>query len=316
MNSSSQTEHFVTLFDSHYLPQGLCLYRSLEEHGRPFHLWIVAMDGVCAAALEELRLGDATVIRLQEVESDALRSVKPGRTIGEYCWTLTPFLPSHVFSRAPYLDRVTYVDADVFFFDSPAPLVEEFTASGKHVLITEHAFAPEYAGLARFGRFCVQFVTFRNTHRARRVLQWWQDRCIEWCFAREERGQFGDQKYLDQWPALFPAEVHVLTQTDRTLAPWNVAYASLTSSPVRPVIYHFHGLKVVSPRKVVLYHRYRVGRGNRWIYDRYLRALRAAVAQLRGLGVPVIGRPAMDGPLSALRLAWQVMTGRAAHAQL
>ena len=315
MTSASAPEHYATLFDSHYLPLGLCLHRSLEEHGRPFRLWILAMDEACAGALEKMGLPATTVIRLSEIETAALRAVKGSRSMGEYCWTLTPFLPSHVFAHAPQAQRVTYLDADLFFFAPPATLLEEFAASGKHVLITEHAFAPEYAANLRFGRFCVQFVTFRNTEPARRVLAWWQARCLEWCYAREEDGKFGDQKYLDRWPQLFAAEVHVLAQTERTLAPWNVAHAG-RGGPVRPVFYHFHSLKIVSPSEVVLYHAYRIGRGNGWIYERYAAALRAAAGRLRGLGIPLIGRPAMGGRLGGLRLAWEVFRGRAARAAL
>jgi hypothetical protein len=291
MISGNQVEHFVTLFDSHYLPLGLCLHRSLEEQGQPFHLWVVAMDDACAAALEKIDLPAMTVIPLREVENQALRSVKAQRSVGEYCWTLTPFLPSHVFERAPYLTRVTYLDADLFFFESPQVLLEEFGQSGKHVLITDHAFAPEHAEYMKYGRFCVQFITFCNTVQARRVLKWWQDRCIEWCYAREENGKFGDQKYLDEWPRRFAEEVHILSQTDRTVAPWNVAHLSRTLKQVRPVFYHFHSLRIVSGSHVVLHFMYYIGRRNRWIYDKYLRTMRAMVARMRELGIPVIGRP-------------------------
>src|SRR3954470_15929496 len=97
MSSSKPVEHFVTLFDSHYLPQGLCLCRSLEAHAQPFHLWILAMDETCVKALETIRPPFTTVIRLAEVENARLRTVKKKRSIGEYCWTLTPFLPSFIF---------------------------------------------------------------------------------------------------------------------------------------------------------------------------------------------------------------------------
>jgi hypothetical protein len=263
-----------------------------------------------------MRLGNVTVVRLEELENEALRSAKRGRSLGEYCWTLTPFLPSYVLGQSPEIGRITYVDADLFFFEHPATLLDEFMSSGKHVQVTEHAFAPEYAANLRYGRFCVQFLTFRNTDPSKRVLKWWQERCIEWCYAREEDGKFGDQKYLDQWPSLFPAEVHVLSQTDRTLAPWNVAHLGRRTARVRPIFYHFHSLKIVSPSKVVLYHAYRVGRRNRWLYERYVRTLRVVVGKLRGLGIPVIGRPAVGGRLGGLRLAWEVLMGRAALAHL
>src|SRR5690242_18382306 len=103
MPSDSQTEHFVTLFDCHYLPLGLSLYRSLQDQARPFHLWIVAMDDACAEALEKMKLDVATVVCLPELENKALLAVKPERSVGEYCWTLTPFLPAYVLQRRPEL---------------------------------------------------------------------------------------------------------------------------------------------------------------------------------------------------------------------
>jgi hypothetical protein len=316
MSSAEPAEHFVTLFDSHYLPLGLCLYRSLEEQAGPFHLWIVAVDEACADALGKLGLARATVVRLAELETDALLRVKGTRSVGEYCWTLTPFLPEYVMQRAPEVRRVTYLDADLYFFQPPAQLIAELEASGKHVQITDHAFGPEYAGHARYGRFCVQFLTFRNTAPARKVLRWWQERCLEWCYAREEEGKFGDQKYLDQWPVLFAEEVHILAQQERTVAPWNVEHLNRLSSPVRPVFYHFQSLKVISPSRVVLWFMYYIGRRNRWIYDRYLGALRAAARELRRLGIPLVGRPAARGQLGAVRFVWAALRGRASWADL
>ena len=316
MHSTSAGEHFVTLFDSHYLPQGLCLYRSLERQAAPFHLWIVAMDGVCDEALRKLKLAHATVLSLRELENERLLSVKGGRSIGEYCWTLTSFLPDCVFSRAPGVERVTYLDADLFFLDSWTGLLAEFERSGKHVLITEHAFAPEYADKARYGRFCVQFMLFRNSEAGRRVLHWWQDRCVEWCFAREEDGKFGDQKYLDDWPTRFPGEVHVLEQCDRTVAPWNVAHLDRTNGAVRPVFYHFHSLKIVGPKRVMLYFMYSIGRRNLWIYSRYLEALRQAARDLAALGVALVWRPMARERFGAIRNLGRWLTGRLAWANL
>lgn len=316
MHFDSAAEHFVTLFDSHYLPQGLSLYDSLEQQKTPFHLWIVAMDDVCDDALRRLKLAHATVLSLKEVESERLRAIKPSRSIGEYCWTLTPFLPDCVFARAPGVTRVTYLDADLYFFDSWAGLMAEFERSGKHVLITEHAFAPEYAEKERYGRFCVQFMLFRNSEAGRRVLHWWQDRCAEWCYAREEDGKFGDQKYLDDWPQRFAAEVHVLEQRERTVAPWNVAHLGRTLGAVKPVFYHFHSLKIIGPKRVMLYIMYSIDRSNFWIYERYVEALRKAIGVLAGLGVAVVWRPAARERFGAIRRLGRWLTGRLAWADL
>lgn len=310
MSSPDATEHFATLFDIHYLPQGIALHQSLMEQARPFHLWVLCMDQAVEQALRKLALPDVTLLPLNSVETGLLQAAKADRSVGEYCWTLTPFLPGFVFQQAPHLRRVTYLDADLYFFDSPVVLLNEFERSGKHVLITEHAYAPEYASSIRFGRFCVQFMTFRNTQAARKVMSWWRDRCLEWCYAREEDGKFGDQKYLDDWPARFREEVHVLEQTHKTLAPWNVDYTLRRTGEAKPVFFHFHSLKLYRPERVRLFTTYRIGLKNMWVYERYLIAFRDGLRRLREIGVPIRTLPLEREPLLWLRRPKWWLQGR------
>jgi hypothetical protein len=286
MRSGNTVEHFVTLFDSNYLPMGMCLHRSLMAHAQPFHLWIVCMDDLVVNQLRVLDLPHVSLLPLQEVESRALLQVKPERSRGEYCWTLTPFTPQFVFDRDDSIQRVTYLDADVFFLDTPLILLNEFAGSGKDVLITPHAYAPEYEQSETSGTFCVQFMTFRRTQGGLEVMQWWQERCLEWCFARLEDGKFGDQKYLDDWPQRFPAQVHVLHQIEKTLAPWNVSRFSHWGASLNPVLYHFHSLKIVARNKIQLFAGYRLGSG-RWIYDRYMETMKDVFLTLRKHGMPI-----------------------------
>ena len=289
MRSADSLEHFVTLFDSNYLPIGVCLHQSLMQHALPFHLWIVCMDDAAAIQLRRLDLPHVTLLSLHEVETHQLLQVKPGRSRGDYCWTLTPFTLGFVFDQDASVQRVTYLDADVFFFDSPDLLLKEFEASGKDVLITPHAYSPEYDQSATSGIYCVQFMTFRRNAGALKVMQWWQDRCLEWCFARQEDGKFGDQKYLDDWPSRFPNEVHVLRQVEKTLAPWNVKHFLRKTPGLLPVFYHFHSLKIVTPKKIHLFGIYRIGSG-RWIYDRYMDAMRDVFLRLQkhDIAIPVL----------------------------
>ena len=212
--------------------------------------------------------------------------------------------------RDPSIERLTYLDADLFFFDDHKILIDEFLQSGKHVLVTEHAFAPEYSENRVYGRFCVQFMTFRRTDEGMQILHWWQDRCAEWCFARLEDGKFGDQKYLDSWPTIFGTEIHILEQSDRTVATWNVAHLSKMLGRVRPVFFHFHGLRVISKNWSVLHIMYRIGRGNRWIYDAYRNALREAIDQMEFSGVTLRAQSAGLKKFHLLALVKQMLEGR------
>ena len=296
-------EHYVTLFDSKFLPMGLCLHDSLSEHAGSFHLWVICMDELVFEQLAQLNVPNLTSIRLSDVEDNRLKEVKPTRSSGEYCWTLTPFTPEIVFKLAPDAKRVTYLDADLFFFDSPDSFFEELENSDKHVLITEHAYAPEYEFRSETsGKFCVQFMTFMRTKEAIEVLCWWQNRCLEWCYARVEDGKFGDQKYLDCWPELFDSQVHVLTQVEYTLAPWNVNYFfKKIPEPIIPVFYHFHSLRILSPTKIKLYEGYRIGKAGLSLYEEYLEVIQKKLKIMSGCQILPACFPEADGLIASLR---------------
>jgi hypothetical protein len=238
-------EHYVTLFDSLFLPQGIALHTSMERHVKDYTLWILCVDDKAHEILCKLNLPNVRLLQLSKLETAELLTVKPIRTKGEYCWTLTPFAPKFVFEADANVNRVTYLDADLWFRKNPSAIFREFDLSGKQVLITDHAYAPEYDQSATCGQYCVQFMTF-SREGGEAVRKWWEDRCIEWCYARFEKEKFGDQKYLDDWPERFTDFVHVLNNKELALAPWNAMRFPYGSS----IFYHFHGLRIVSIKQV------------------------------------------------------------------
>lgn len=240
-------EHFVTLFDSLFLPQGLALHMSMERHAGNYTLWILCVDDEVHEVLFKLNLPNVRPLQLCKLETPELLAVKPNRSKGEYCWTLTPFAPRFVFEADAEVTRVTYLDADLWFRKNPEPIFREFDASGKDVLITDHAYAPEYDQSATSGQYCVQFMTFTRDG-GEVVRKWWEEKCIEWCFARFENGKFGDQKYLDDWSERFPDRVHVLQHQEWMLAPWN----SIRFPYSGAICHHFHGLRIYDGERVVL----------------------------------------------------------------
>jgi hypothetical protein len=271
-------EHYVTLFDSAFMPQGLALHASMRRFADAFTLWVLCIDDGVKTKLDALGMPTIRTVALREVETADLLGVKPGRNRAEYCWTLTPFTPKIVFDRDPQVQRVTYIDADMFLLKSPRPIFEEFEASRKAVLITDHAYDPEYDASATSGQYCVQFMTFKRD-ASDSVRQWWQDRCIEWCFDRIEDGKLGDQKYLDDWPTRFPESVHVLEQVDAILAPWNARRFPYS----RAIAWHFHGFRLLGHNKVLLHRSFEIPDiVDQMIYQPYMREIKNSLDFMGG----------------------------------
>lgn len=247
--------HFCTLFNSVYLSRGMAMYESLKKHCSDFHLYIFAFDDITYRFFKDNNFDYITPISLQEFEDKDLLRVKPTRTKGEYCWTCTSSTILYVLNNFD-VDHCIYVDADLYFFSDPKVLIDEM--GNNSVLLTEHRYTKLYDKAATSGKYCVQFILFRNDERGRRALIWWRERCLEWCFNRMEDGKFGDQKYLDDWTERFEG-VHVLQHLGGGVAPWNMQQyifrddngkingtEKTTGKKFDLVFFHFHDLYFVA----------------------------------------------------------------------
>ncbi|MCZ6874425.1 MAG: glycosyl transferase, partial [bacterium] len=212
------------------------------------------MDENCYEILSRLALPEINVIRLEEFEKadNELLAAKQNRSRIEYYFTCTPSLPIYVFKDCGEADVVTYLDADLYFFSDPHELYAEF--DGNSIGIIEHRFAPKLRHWHQYGIYNVGWVMFRRGENAMACLQWWRQRCIEWCYDQVEADRFADQKYLNCWPKKFQ-QVAVLQHKGANLAPWNLENYEIRwrddeiSVDDQPLIFfHFHNLKHLQGR--------------------------------------------------------------------
>lgn len=211
--------YYCTLFDSKYLSRGLALYESLlDVIASDFELIVFAFDDRCYDFLVAQKFAKMKVVSLSEFEDEELLRIKPTRTLQEYCWTCTPSIISYSIKNFN-LPSCTYLDADTYFFADPEILIEE--AGQSSAMITEHRYAIEYENSEFSGKYCVQFMYFRNDSDGMQILEDWRKECLDWCYARFEDGKFGDQKYLDSWTQRY-SSVSELQNIGGGVAPWNL----------------------------------------------------------------------------------------------
>jgi hypothetical protein len=103
--------------------------------------------------------------------------------------------------------------------------------------------------------------------------------------------------------------VHVCTQSDKTLAPWNVDYLT-RNGDLQPVFYHFQGFRILSPTRIKLYHGYRISRRNRRFYDAYIGELRDVAQQLASRGAKPLSMPEHGIMLPGLRRVVMTILGK------
>jgi hypothetical protein len=241
--------NFCTLFDRNYLLKGVVMLRSIAEHSPGARIFVLCMDELTQQYLQRLAIAGVVTVPLAEVETEDVLAAKKSRSIAEYCWTLSPVLMWHLMQRHPDLDVLTYLDADLMFFSPVEPLFDE--AGAASITAIEHRYTPRLAHLEVYGRFNVQWVSFRRDEQGLACLKSWRDQCVEWCFAVVEEGKLGDQKYLDAWPAAYSG-FHSLQHVGAGVAPWNYPNYRVSDRGGRLfvdelplVFYHFHQFQIL-----------------------------------------------------------------------
>jgi hypothetical protein len=311
------TRTFCTIFNAVYLVRGLALIESLARHCPDHRLYVFAMDETTAKVLEARADPQVTVVRQGEFEPPELLAVKPSRGLAEYFWTCTSQIVRHCLRVRGHAD-CTYVDADIWLMSDPEPMFAEMGSAS--VLLTEHRYTPRHDQAATRGTYCVQFMRFVNDADGLAALDWWCDRCIEWCYARLEEGRFGDQKYLDGWPERFKG-VHVSKHVGGGVAPWNAARTDFRSvdgqvqvrdtqgqphAQWQPLVFfHFHGMLSYSDGSLCFAFGFSLPAGaKRYVYRPYARELTrlfgAVRPQLSGLAAEGVA-PGASNSGSGLR---------------
>lgn len=241
---------YCAYFDHNYLSRGLALYHSLQRHAPGARLWVLCLSEPCYRTLTTLALPNLIPRSLAEFESadPEVAATRSTRSAIEYYFTCSPAWMLFVLDNEPDAEWVTYLDGDLFFFDSPEAIYRELQDAA--VAIIPHRYPEKIARLRKFGTYNVGWVGARNDPDGIAVIRWWREKCIEWCHDYVDGNRFADQGYLDSFAGL-SARVKVIENIGANLAPWNVGNYQIDFrdnrvmvGANRPLIFfHFQGLK-------------------------------------------------------------------------
>jgi hypothetical protein len=241
------------------------MIESLRENGDDSPVWVMALDDEVPARIAEVGIPGVTVIRLKDLEqaNPRLLTVKDERERMEYVFTTTAFFIPYVMDHSAPGTSVAYLDADLRFFSAPQQIWD--TLGEGSIGIFPHRFAPSMAqSHAKYGTYNAGVIAFRDDARSRVCLDWWADRCIEWCSDfPESDGRYANQGYLDRFAERFDG-VKSMSPAGLNAAPWNTAASNWTVRGERVLVgddplvfFHFHGVKRVGGWWVTSQLRYR-----------------------------------------------------------
>ena len=241
---------YCTYFDHRFVARGLAMIRSLRRVDPGCRMFVLCLTASCARMLAAVGEPGVTLIRLEDFERDNpdVLAIKDTRSLRDYFFTLSGCLTASTLRQAQPQEVVTYVDADLYFYSSPAPLFAAMENASVGLIAHRHHWWTKR--LEKFGRFNVGWVSFRSDPIGWLAATWWREQCIAWCYGVADGDRFADQKYLDHMFARFPRVVEI-AHPGANIGPWNIRRHRIARGPggafivdgVFPLIFaHYSGV--------------------------------------------------------------------------
>jgi FkbM family methyltransferase len=246
------------------------------------------MDEETYSILQKLNLEKIKLIPIKKIEDQELLEAKKTRNEGEYCWTCKPSLMLHLLNNYK-LDLICYLDADTFFYSSPKAIYDDLKTGS--ILITSHRFSPNKKHLETNGIYNAGLLAAKNDASGIECLNWWREKCNEWCYRQPSEGRLGDQKYIDQFPVLFK-NVIISQNIGINAAPWNLNNYKISKNSFDVllddellVLYHFFQFEIYPPSPFLppcpWSHYLEKSPANKYIYSPYIKEFYKSLQEIK-----------------------------------
>ena len=236
--------YFITLLDKNYISRASVMIETLFyfKQESKHEIFILCLDDETEVYFSNKE--NIHIINLFTLESNfaELKSAKQNRTYVEYIFTLSPFLPLYIFKNFKDINRITSIDADLYFLNDPFNIINNLGSD--FIGITAHNFIESNMHLEIYGKYNVSFQSFPCNIITINCLKSWAKSCIDYCSdTLDDKGRYADQKYLDEWPNIYN-NIKIFPSPNIGLAPWNLPLYDDKNNNI--IFYHFHNIRFKS----------------------------------------------------------------------
>lgn len=252
-----QDSVFCMVVSKTRLIQAIACFLSLYKTMDNFKVYILCVDEKCYEFLKEINLDEIVLVTIAELNREDLLEIKATRKLNQYCWTLKPGFIKYIFTLDDSINRVTYIDSDLFFYQNPNVIFEN-QPDASVLLSSGEIFLPMYSKefnhtmQSLTGNFNSGFISFKKDINGLECVNWWDKMCVDSCTSNPEDNKFGDQKYLDDMPFLFK-NVYEITTEGINIGHWNYSKYKFTVlndnilvNNNKLIFYHFSGFRIIS----------------------------------------------------------------------
>lgn len=246
---------YFTLCSNNYLPFALSLAKSVKGF-LPKSRFIIGLVDYLDPQINYNFDVEVEILPCFELGYEEFNSMLQGYNVIEFNTAVKPFYFEYLFKENGDVDRIYYLDPDLFFYQSPLELDDVWEKGDSIQLTPNLLYLPdqlvrgELASL-KHGHNNLGYIGMQRGGETMKIISWWKERLTTHCLLDKCRGIFVDQKWMDLAPLFFKG-INSVKHPGWNMAWWNLTERNLmeddgtyhvNSKEFPLVFFHFSGYK-------------------------------------------------------------------------
>ncbi|MDT3401765.1 hypothetical protein [Mucilaginibacter terrae] len=223
-----------TIVAKNYIPLAQTLGWSISKYNTtPIDFYIFVVDELektdTYTTDEGYKIVPLSLVNIEGIEDWAFKY-----NVTEFCTAVKPSCFKYAFDKLGF-KKAIYFDPDIFVFNNLDGIFNEL--DNADIVVTPHYTTPQvnytgdqpetgtlFVGIYNFG-----FVAFNNSGLSLSLLNWWENRLSNQCYADIQDALHTDQKWGDFLSVYANTKLLVSQSIGRNLAPWNLFEREIVS---------------------------------------------------------------------------------------
>lgn len=217
-----------TIVAKNYIGLAQILEESLKEKNPDTDFFIIVADAFSNTTdVEKLPQNVLFGHKILNIPKEKWINMSFKYDLTEFCTSIKPAVFSYFIETTSY-EKLIYLDPDIYIYSSLNPIYEMLDKYSivltPHIVNIQDNFFGERSesGLMSTGVFNLGFCGIKRGISAKKMISWWHQRLLEYCYIDSYNSYFTDQKWMDFLPCYFDSnELLVSRHLGMNIAPWN-----------------------------------------------------------------------------------------------
>ena len=242
--------HFFTIVARNYIGLAITLGDSVVAHHPDSAFTIVVADSLESIDSSRCRFN---LLDARKAFNGDFENVAFKYDVTEFCTALKPHIFLYLLEQQKN-ETVVYLDPDTYLYAPLDPILSDLHKGA--ICLTPHLLDyhsnvknpyPDWKHLWE-GIFNLGFCAVRRCDESTKVMHWWSERLLNYCFIDREDGLHTDQKWCDYLPVLLGDNLIICRHPGVNVSHWNLAEreisfdrGKLLSNGEDLILFHFSG---------------------------------------------------------------------------